>query len=285
MKNKKLRGMLFLMVAIILMSSTVSASPVLENNTEPYIEITPVNENYYKDILKKEKSDENIRLTYDEVLRLYEEYIAQTPQLQDVTSSEMYTKETLDNFAQYAVERGIIEDTLYARQSITVTFLRAQFRIAADIGESLGYSNAANFLRHSLQDNPTNVSFAVGTVESDWIKDSVEYEEIFDDFKDYVAEKDLRARTTSGSTTLNSTSDLHLALNKVEYIASGTKSSSDVWTLTITFKDTYDFEEAPWGDMGGELVTIVNNYAALAEDLGAIVPYDINIKVRDTFTE
>ena len=94
------------------------------------------------------------------------------------------------------------------------------------------------------------------------------------------------ARTTSGSTTLNSTTDLHLAYNKVSYVASGTKSNGK-WTLTIKFKDTYNFEKQAWENAMTDnvVVTALNNYAAYAQDIGAIVPYDITVTVKTTFTE
>lgn len=48
---------------------------------------------------------------------------------------------------------------------------------------------------------------------------------VVNDFKSYVKGKHLIARTTSGGTTLNSTTDLHLAFNNVDYVASGTKKT------------------------------------------------------------
>lgn len=93
-------------------------------------------------------------------------------------------------------------------------------------------------------------------------------------------------RVESGSTTLNSTEDLHLAYNKISYTIYGTKTNN-VWTMRVVFNDTYDFEKAPWKNAmtSSAAVTAINNYAAYAQSLGAIVPYDIKVTVATTFTE
>ena len=73
--------------------------------------------------------------------------------------------------------------------------------------------------------------------------------------------------------------------NKVINYATGIKSNG-VWTLTITFRDTYDFEKQAWENaMTDNIVTALNNYAAYAQDIGVIVPYGITVTVRITFTE
>lgn len=72
----------------------------------------------------------------------------------------------------------------------------------------------------------------------------------------------------------------------MSYVASGTKSNG-TWTLTIKFKDTYDFEKQAWENAMTDnvVVTALNNYAAYAQDIGAIVPFDITVTVKTTFTE
>jgi len=260
--------------------------PAQENIDDSFIEINVDNESEYRNMLYNMEPDIDSKLDYDGILKLYEEYLLENNKTKNLLSleSELDVENDLEKFAQYAVERGIIEDTPQAIQSFTVEFLRAQFRTAASIGESMGAPHAANFLRHSLQDNPINVSFNAGTVESDWILNSAECQAIINNFKNHVKGSSSTLYTTSGSTTLNSTRDLHLALNKVSYVASGTKNSSGVWTLNITFTDTYNFEKAAWLEMSNSaLVTIINNYAVYAQEQGAIVPYGITIKTRTTF--
>ena len=57
------------------------------------------------------------------------------------------------------------------------------------------------------------------------------------------------------------------------------------WKLAITFFDRYDFEVQAWKNTmtSSDIVTIVNNYAAYAQENGAIVPYDIKITVEKSF--
>lgn len=130
---------------------------------------------------------------------------------------------------------------------------------------------------HSLQDSPSNLSYSTSTTYSKQIKQSTEFKS---------KGKKLSQRTTSGSTTLNSTTDLHLAYNKVSYVAYGTKKNN-TWTLKVVFSDTYDFEKEPWKNAmtSNSAVTVINNYAAYAQSLGAIVPYKISVTVTDTFVE
>ena len=78
--------------------------------------------------------------------------------------------------------------------------------------------------------------------------------------------------------------DLHLAYNKVKYIISG-KKNNDTWTMDITFSDTYDFEKQLWKNAmtSNPAVTVLNNYAAYAQSLKAIVPFKIRVVVKSTF--
>ena len=57
------------------------------------------------------------------------------------------------------------------------------------------------------------------------------------------------------------------------------------WNLKITFYDRYDFETQAWEDSItiGSIVKILNNYAAYAQEVGAIVPYDIKVTVEKSF--
>lgn len=139
---------------------------------------------------------------------------------------------------------------------------------------------------HSLQDSPSNLSYSTSTTYSKQIKQSTEFKSILNSFKASVKGKKLSQRTTSGSTTLNSTTDRHLAYNKVSYVAYGTKKNN-TWTLKVVFSDTYDFEKEPWKNAmtSNSAVTVINNYAAYAQSLGAIVPYKISVTVTDTFVE
>ena len=102
---------------------------------------------------------------------------------------------------------------------------------------------------------------------------------IIEDFKDYVSGKNLSARTISGSIALDSTLDLYLAYNLVDYVISGTNSNGE-WDLTIRITDEYDFDPVAWEDGVAEYsdaVGILVDHAVDAQAVGAIVPYNIMI--------
>lgn len=226
--------------------------------------------------------ESSIGMTDEEALELYNSYLASLP----APANESGSIDALKGFADYAVKQGIIEDTAVQRAGITKAVVRASFKTVVSAGKVLGYKAAATLLNHSLQDNPTNLSYGSSTTFSSQILKSSECKTIVNDFKTYVKGKKLSARTTSGSTTLNSTTDLHLAYNKVDYVASGTKKNG-VWTLSIVFSDTYNFEAQAWKNAmtNNPAVTILNNYAAYAQSLKAIVPYKVKVTVKTTFTE
>lgn len=228
--------------------------------------------------------NETIKMTDEQVLEYFDEFLSSQPSVASVEGT--ITQETLNAFAQYAVDEGIIADTAEQRGAITKAVVRASFAVVVAGGDLVGYDTAADFLDHSLQDSPSDLSYGSTSSYATQILNSSECKKIISDFKTYVTGKNLSGRTTSGSTTLNSTTDLHLAYNKVSYVASGTKSNG-TWTLTIKFTDTYDFEKQAWENAmtDNAVVTVLNNYAAYAEDIGAIVPYDITVTVKTTFTE
>ena len=228
--------------------------------------------------------NETIHMTDEQALEYFKAFLASQPSV--ATDENYITQESLNAFAQYAVDEGIIADTAEQRGAITKAIVRAEFAVVVAGGDLAGFDTAADLLDHSLQDSPSDLSYGSTSSYATQILNSSECKKIISDFKAYVKGKNLSARTTSGSITLNSTTDLHLAYNKVSYVASGTKSNGK-WTLTIKFKDTYNFEKQAWENAMTDnvVVTALNNYAAYAQDIGAIVPYDITVTVKTTFTE
>lgn len=223
-------------------------------------------------------------MSEQEVLALYEEYLSNTP----VNLQANNGPAVIEGFAQYAVDKGVIEDTPQQRANIGKAAVRSSFKLVVNGGNLVGYKAAAALLDHSLQDNPSNLSYSGSTDVGKIVAASSEYKQIVNEFRDYVSGAHLGSRTDSGSTTLNSTTDLHLAFNKVDYVARGNKNlTTGVWTLEVTFKDTYDFDHMAWSGVLSDqaLVTIINNYADYAQEIGAIVPYDVKVVLTTTFTE
>lgn len=228
--------------------------------------------------------DKTAALDEDEFLKLYNRFLISKNNSTFEETDDL--ARTLDEFAQYAVDNGVIEDTPVQRAAITKALVRREFKTLANYAYVAGYRTAANFLNHSLQDNPSDLTFGSDTTYSAQVLGSSECEKIISDFKEEVKGKNHPGWTMVGSTTLNSTNDLHLAYNRVNYVASGQNKNGN-WTLIITFRDTYDFESQAWKNImtDNAAVVILNNYAAYAQSIGAIVPYDIRVIVKTTFTE
>lgn len=252
-----------------------SDGSVVAETDDLFVIITADNENI---VQMNASYDETTGLTDDEVLKLYNQYLVSTP--------NVLSEGILNGFVQYAVDNGIIEDTPVQRGAITKAVVKAEFKVVVAGGNAAGYKTAAALLNHSLQDSPSNLSYSSSSAYSKQILNSSECRKIINDFKKAVKGNNYYGRSITGSTTLNSTTDLHLAYNKVSYTASGRKTNGK-WNLTITFKDTYDFESQAWKNaMTDNLaVTALNNYAAYAQSIGAIVPYNVLITVQTSFTE
>lgn len=154
---------------------------------------------------------ETIKMTDEQALEYFEEFLSYRPSIASV--EDTITQETLNAFAQYAVDEGIIADTAEQRGAITKAVVRASFAVVVAGGDLVGFDTAADFLDHSLQDSPSDLSYGSTSSYATQILNSSECKKIISDFKAYVKGKNLSARTTSGSTTLNSTTDLHLATN------------------------------------------------------------------------
>ncbi|MEY8367320.1 hypothetical protein AALA24_01000 [Anaerovoracaceae bacterium 42-11] len=283
--GRKLRNMAVITVAMIMI--TGQASFATNEVTEEIV--YQGGEVYVENALEVESTSyvKEIDMTELELDNLYESYLDSLTS--NTNGDAISTKQTIENFIDYAIEEGIIEDTPVQRAAVTKALVRADLRTLAKIGGDLGYTTASACLLHSLQDNPTNISITSSDPIAAQVKKSTEIKKIISDYKAYVRSKNISLYSTSGSVTLNSTRDLHLAFNKVSYQASGTRNSKGVWTLTITVNDTYDFEHISWKNAlsgySSAGVTLINNYAAYGQSIKAVVPYKIKITMKTTFTE
>lgn len=224
-------------------------------------------------------------LTEKEVEILFDDFVIEN----ELTQQEIIKLDEagLEEFVDYAVDSGAIYNTMEARAEVLIKAVRLQFKAVVAGGKLVGYTTAADLLNHSLQDSPKDLKYASGTAISNQVKGSKEVGDLVADITKYVEGAKLSAYTTSGSTTLNSTKDLFLAFNKVSYVASSTKNlKTGQWTTTITFKDKYDFDEIEWKNVSGlgqAAIAALTNYAVDAENIGAIVPYNIQITTTNIF--
>lgn len=223
-----------------------------------------------------------IGMTDEKALELYETYT--TTHSSDMTDA--LNERTLEEFADYAVDNGVIDDTPVQRAAITKAIVRAEFKTFATAGSAVGYKTAAKLLDHSLQDNPSDYSFSSSSSEASQIKNASEFKSILSNFKKSVKGKELTSKRMSGSVAFTDDTDLYLAYHNMDYSIYG-KKSGNTWTLTVTLTDTYDFDAQAWKNKMSRnpAVTVINNYAAYAQSIGAIVPYDITVKVIAKVTE
>lgn len=70
--------------------------------------------------------EESIGMTDEEVLELFNDYLSSLPETYSETPPS--SAEHLNDFVEYAVEEGIIEDTPVQRTAITKAVVRAQFK-------------------------------------------------------------------------------------------------------------------------------------------------------------
>ncbi|MCQ2525006.1 MAG: hypothetical protein MJ123_11770 [Lachnospiraceae bacterium] len=220
-------------------------------------------------------------MTDRQVLRIYEEYLGTNI---SAMSADDFTLKKLEGFTNYAVEAGIINDTLAQKAVLTKAVVRAEFKLVVAGGELCKFTTASTFLNHSLQDSPSDLSYGSSSSIAKQLTDSSEYTTILNEFKRSVTGKNVTSKSYTGSTTLNSSKDLHLAYNKVSYSVEG-KKKNNKWTVKITFTDTYDFESQAWKNAmtDSKIVTILNNYAAYAQKIGAIVPFNITVTTETTY--
>lgn len=217
-------------------------------------------------------------MTNSDAQELFESFMASRTSTNSM--DDYYSVAALDAFVDHAVKEGIIDDTPTQRLALTKAVVRGEFLVVVAAARAVGLSTAAQLLEHSLQDAPSNLTYGSASTYARQIENSSECAQIASLFESNVAGTVLNKYVLPGSTTLNSTTDLHLAYNRVSYTATGYKSGGN-WRINIVFSDTYDFAPMDWisGLLDNAAITIINNYAAYAQEIGAIVPYNINITV------
>lgn len=160
---------------------------------------------------------------------------------------------------------------------ITKSLVRAELWTAAEAA-SIVVPKASFFLQHSLQDNPSDEYLPTTDSIVPEIKGTQAYKQAIAPFKTSSSTYQVSYPTFSPS---NSNWDLYLALHQTTmYSYSYGKS------ITSYDSDTYNFEYKNWNGYGSGIpsaaVTIINNYGAYAQSIGAVVPYFISIEIPDT---
>lgn len=199
-----------------------------------------------------------------------------------------------NGFAQFAVDNGYIDDTPEQRAGITVSAGRAVISYCSDLC-SEKYPTASMFLKHSLQDNPSDLTYGSSTSYARQIEESEEFQGILDDAIAEAKKLDhITGSRISDSVKLQSTTDLLLSYRNIDYIRwiKRPNTSTNLWNMEVTFKDTYDFDSEGWGEVWDELQSdgldgaigeALTMAAEVAVDMGIIEEYEIEITVETDF--
>lgn len=202
------------------------------------------------------------------------------------------TIQEIQEFVDYAADTGIIENSEIEKSSITKSLVRASLKVVVAAGETAGYRLAAHFLDHSLQDSPSDVIYNNGSWQSNLVRNGTAYKNLISKVRSDLSSAPysypwITSYSTLGSMVLNNPTDLFLALNKVNYKVNA-KKTNGTWDIQIMIEDKYDFEYQDWMNAPGfygEAATILNNYGAYAESIGAIVPYNILIETKELYVQ
>ena|GEM_PF-3688749 len=181
-------------------------------------------------------------------------------------------------FVEYAVANGIIEDTPINRTIVAIISARVHMGIVATAGGVLGFKMAEAFLNHSLQDNPSTYTVNRDTTYSNQVKNSTAHANLIASVGNMLNTYSGTIYTQTGSVALNSTTDLHLALNLASYILGAEKVGSS-WNIYVRYYDVYDFAPGDWSklSLSGAAIAALNQAGYSAMSIGAVVPYGIEI--------
>lgn len=215
----KLKGMAILVISLVMvfcMSGIVYASEVdTSDNDRKVVESLKQHMQAAKcNTIVEAKNDDILK---PELIEAYNDYLQQNAidSINDIN--------TIIEFVDFAVDKGMIEDTVEVQNAITKALVRLSFKAVVTGGRVLGYGFAAELLGHSLQDNPARMSYSRGSTQSNQIENSNEFKQLISNIKSQLDKTTRDIWTQTGSTTLNSTTDLFLALNKVSYTAGAEK--------------------------------------------------------------
>lgn len=167
----------------------------------------------------------------------------------------------------------------------TKAWYRAEFTALALAMGALSCPTAGNHLFHSLQDDPDDRTYPAGHSLSNGFSLTSSYTEIAIPMAAaidaaHASNKTIVSGTGSHYTTAgNAGLDWYLTIGKYSYIWAAEKNSNGKWTVYVNINDKYDYETIyplP-SSFPQNLITLVTNHAADAQEEGAIVPYWIHM--------
>lgn len=182
------------------------------------------------------------------------------------------------------------EETYFSSETIptdpddAILNLRATCSLAAMACGLAGYPMIEETLSHSCTDNPSDLRWDRGTEFSEEIRTCPAYQDLVDEIKSELKNVTSKTWANEYKIALESPTDVKLSIRHADVAASAIKHGS-TWDIYIGLSDTYDFGYIKSAaDTGvSEFVRFANNYANMAQDLGAINPYMIFAYTHETY--
>ncbi|WP_314966457.1 hypothetical protein [Oribacterium sinus] len=229
------------------------------------------------------------QLTLEELAKDYLEFI-EDEKSKTANSSQLrmapVAPDYLNTYIYEQIRKGRIPNTEKAKRDLRNSLVRSMFFYLGNVA-SVQYKLAGKLLSHSATKNPSNLSFSSTSYEAKQIMNSREYKTIIDRARNNVKNKRISTYNFSDSITLNSTTDLHLALNRVDYsVKCNKRRNSKYWDVEITIKDKYNFEYWAWKrSSSSSYSTYINNVGYYMQERDILTPYYVTITTKDSFHE
>lgn len=152
------------------------------------------------------------------------------------------------------------------------------------IEDHKGYELTGKLLRHSLQDEPPDL-ILTNVYTTNLVRNSIEYQNFVNNVVDQ-ANKDKSTAINVNTSLAFKSGDLFAAIHKANINLSG-ELKDGMWDISISVTDLFNFElttskDKLFGDSWKEWWA--NNIAAVDQLMGVIVPFNVEIKFRDSET-
>lgn len=229
---------------------------------------------------------ESIRVNDVDYYAYFDEFYSEY----QVAKQSMNSEDMMTAYLDYLVTQGVIDNTDEAREIAENSIkqdLRDDIHSAMLVAGAYGkWPMASGFLSHSLNDAPPDLTYQSGSTYSNKVLNTIEMQGIISNVYRALSSTTGSYYTTSGSDKFEShgttdSQDAFLAIHYFNYSVSAIKNSATgKWSIRITLTDVYDYEihsgyGNPWDT--------INNTAAVAQSMGAIVPYNITINIQITY--
>ena len=164
----------------------------------------------------------------------------------DIVSCNLYAYVS-NNFVNKFDSSGRALFSLFLKVAIAVVVAKVVALTASKIC-SKSLPLASKMLDKSLIDNKKTLKNSIfyDDVNNIGVKVTQNSKEINDIVSNGIKNSNGTSFNTSGSDIFNSTKDLHLSINKADYVISGTKIKDNEWLIDVHLDDKYDFEWLPF---------------------------------------